>query len=111
MDSYRLLVDVLVRRFSDEGYSGSTMNMTEIEKLESEWQKLYGIENWKIVNLYKTGRPKTETRDDKFCASYAVDEEVYRDFSQLKLFSPSLRKLVCCFFEERRGFKDNSRPV
>lgn len=106
MDSYRLLVDVLVRRFSDEGYSGSTMNMTEIEKLESEWQKLYGIENWKIVNLYKTGRPKTKNRDDKFCASYAVrrtmnivcsllfsaifypdliqvDEEVYRDFSQL----------------------------
>jgi hypothetical protein len=134
MDRYRLIVDVAVRRFSDEGYLGSAMNMTEIEKLEREWQKLYGFENWKIVNLYKTGRPKTKTKDDEFCASYAVrrtmntvcsllfsaifypapiekDEEVYRDFSQLKLFPSSLRKLVCCFSEERRGFNDNSRPV
>ncbi|KAJ6855545.1 hypothetical protein NC651_040258 [Populus alba x Populus x berolinensis] len=134
MDRYRLIVDVVVRRFSDEGYSGSAMNMTEIKKLEKEWQNLYGFENWTIVNLYKTGRPKTKTKDDEFCASYAVrrtmnivcsllfsaifypapiekDEEVYRDFSQLKLFSSSLRKLVCCFSEERRGFNDNSRPV
>lgn len=32
-------------------------------------------------------------------------------FLSFKLFSPSLRKLVCCFFEEQRGFRDNSRPV
>lgn len=134
MDRYRLRVDVAVKRFSDEGYSGSAMNMTEIEKLEREWLKLYGIENWKNVNLYKTGRPKTKTKDNRLCAAYVVrrtmntvclllfcaifypvsielDEEVYRDFPQLKLFSSSLRKLVCCFFEEREGVKDNSRPV
>jgi len=134
MDRYRLIVDVAVKRFSDEGYSGSAMNMTEIEKLEREWLKLYGIENWKNVNLYKTGRPKTKTKDNRLCAAYVVrrtmntvclllfcaifypvsielDEEVYRDFPQLKLLSSSLRKLVCCFFEERQGVKDNSRPV
>ncbi|KAF9670648.1 hypothetical protein SADUNF_Sadunf13G0090700 [Salix dunnii] len=134
MDRYCLLVDVAVKNISDEGNSGSAVNMTEIEKLEREWLKLYGIENWKNVNLYKTGRWKTKTKDNifraahvvrrtmnivcllLFCAifypvSIEVDEEVYRDFPQLKLFSSSLRKLVCCFFEERQGVKDNSRPV
>ncbi|KAJ6433592.1 hypothetical protein OIU84_017312 [Salix udensis] len=115
-------------------WTGSAMNMAEIEKLEREWLRLYGIENWKNVNLYRNGRPKTKTRDDifraahvvrrtmnilcllLFCAifypvSIEVDEEVYRDFPQLKSFSSSLRKLVCCFFEERKGVNDNSRPV
>ncbi|KAJ6360697.1 hypothetical protein OIU77_004670 [Salix suchowensis] len=56
---YCLLVDVSVKHISDEGYSDSAMNMAEIEKLEREWLKLYGIENWKNVNLYRTGRRKT----------------------------------------------------
>ncbi|CAK7323571.1 unnamed protein product [Dovyalis caffra] len=134
MDRYRLMVGVAVKRFSDEGHSGSAMNITEIEKLEREWLKLYGIENWKNVNLYKTGRPKTKNKDDMYSPAYVVrrtmnivclllfsalfypvsievDEEVYRDFPQLKLLSSSLRKLVCCFFEERQGVRDNSRPV
>ncbi|KAJ6360696.1 hypothetical protein OIU77_004669 [Salix suchowensis] len=51
-----------------------------------------------------------------FCAifypvSIEVDEEVYRDFPQLNLFSSALRKLVRRFFEERKGVNDNSRPV
>ncbi|KAJ6693610.1 hypothetical protein OIU85_004392 [Salix viminalis] len=126
MDRYCLLVDVAVKHISDEGYSGSAMNMAEIEKLEREWLKLYGIENWKNVNLYRTGRPKTETKDDifraahvvrrtmnilcllLFCAifypvSIEVDEEVYRDFPQLNSFSSALRKLVRCFSRSEKA--------
>lgn len=128
MGRYRLMVDIAIGKFCDDDEIPEATAMTEIERLESGSKKIYGVEMWKDMNLFEiTGMPKTKIRFIYAIKStitvmgklifsavlYPVsnigkEEEVYREFPQLKLFSVSLGRLVDCFL---KGKDDTRRQV
>ncbi|XP_042961031.1 uncharacterized protein LOC122295844 isoform X2 [Carya illinoinensis] len=114
--------------------SDATTKITEIERLVSESQKIYGVEKWRDTNLFKTDMLKTKSKDSTICFIYAItssmrlvgmlvfsallypisitmDKEVYWVSPQLKSFSVSIGKLVGCFLKVLEGVKDKSRPI
>ncbi|WRX31029.1 hypothetical protein QQP08_023516 [Theobroma cacao] len=137
MNRYCLLIDVAANKLHDEkSLSSASSSKNEIERLERESKNLYGIEiKGKDLNLFSQEICKTKSRDVNvrvICAvkgtmsvlclllfssifypvSIKVDDGLYSNFPQLKLFSVSLRKLVCSFFEGLDGDnKDYTRPV
>ncbi|GLT77833.1 hypothetical protein SLA2020_493890 [Shorea laevis] len=139
MGRYRLTVDLAVTKLSndDEIFPDIIATAkTEIERIEIESKKIYGVdEKWKDKNLFETttaGMPKTKSYRFIYAVKSAVsvmgmllfsavlypvskignnvNEEVYREFPRLKLFSVSLGKLVDCY-EFLKGNDDVTRPV
>lgn len=133
MGRYRLMVDFAVRKLHDHGFPDK-MTKTEIESLESETKKIYGAEKWKDMNPPKTDMSKTKGKNSAvhfICAIKAthgaigmlifsallypieitVNEEVYREFPQLKPLSLSLGRLVGCFWKKVEGVKAESGSV
>ncbi|XP_040995726.1 protein BPS1, chloroplastic-like [Juglans microcarpa x Juglans regia] len=136
MQRYRLMIEFAAGKLRNGGnISDATTKITEIERLVSESKKIYGVEKWKDMNLFKTEMPKTKSKDSTICFIYAIkssmrlvgmllfsallypisitmDKEVYRRVSpQLKSFSVSIGKLVGCFLKVLEGVKDKSMPI
>ncbi|KAG7944011.1 hypothetical protein I3843_15G075600 [Carya illinoinensis] len=135
MQRYRLMVEFAAGKLRNGGnISDATTKITEIERLVSESQKIYGVEKWRDTNLFKTDMLKTKSKDSTICFIYAItssmrlvgmllfsallypisitmDKEVYWVSPQLKSFSVSIGKLVGCFLKVLEGVKDKSRPI
>lgn len=119
---YQLMVNFAVRKLYDPTSITAT-NKTEIERLEEEHDKLYGIMRWKDETISKdeiTGCRYKKTSSGT--VNYAIrttitilslfifsvilypikiklGEEVYHELHGLKLFLSSLKKLVSSFSE------------
>lgn len=137
MDRYRLMVEFEAGKLCNDGNISDATTKTEIERLVSESQKIYGVEKWKDMNLFKSEMPKTKSKDRTICFIYAIksnmrlvgmllfsallfpipisitmDKDVYRVSPyQLKPFSVSTGNLVGCFLKVLEEVKDKSRPV
>ncbi|XVE60799.1 hypothetical protein DITRI_Ditri05aG0156000 [Diplodiscus trichospermus] len=129
MNRYRLVIDVAAEKLT----TASSKN--EIQRLERESKKLYGVEKGKILSLFNQEMPKTKSKDVHVRVIHAVkgttsilclllfstifypvaievDDQLYTNFAQLKLFSISVRNLVCSFNEGLEGIdKKWPKPV
>ncbi|KAA8538614.1 hypothetical protein F0562_028192 [Nyssa sinensis] len=131
IDRYGLMVD-FAAKFLRDSVSLSSPSKAEIERLEKESKKLYGVENLKDVNLFKAGMSKTKCKDSAVHVIYAVkiamtiismlicsviicpipikiDKGGYCGFPQMKPFLNSVQNIIDYFEKKFQNAGDNTR--